>query len=126
MDNEIAIIVDADFEKTGENRDLVSASRPYSKYLYGKSVDLVSISNKEGMGNIHGEFIGLWKVTDKGAAVIKSALEELINDENSNDLTLGDLFNHVLTFHPIAISYIKGSWLDLEAYEKNQKAGDQE
>jgi phosphoenolpyruvate phosphomutase len=78
------------------------------------------------MGNIHGEFIGLWKVTDKGAAVIKSALEELINDENSNDLTLGDLFNHVLTFHPIAISYIKGSWLDLEAYEKNQKAGDQE
>jgi phosphoenolpyruvate phosphomutase len=126
MDNEIAIVVDADFEKTGKNRDLVSASRPYSKYLYGKTVDLVSISNKEGIGNIHGEFIGLWKVTEKGAAVIKSALEELINEEKSNDLTLGDLFNHVLTFHPIAISYIKGSWLDLEAYEKNQKAGDQE
>jgi phosphoenolpyruvate phosphomutase len=46
--------------------------------------------------------------------------------EKSNALTLVDLFNHVLPLHPIAITYIKGSWLDMEAYKKIQKAGDKE
>jgi phosphoenolpyruvate phosphomutase len=123
-ENEITIVVDAEHEGMDEKGNLIVASQPYSKLLYGKTVDLVSMSNMEEAKKIHGEFIGLWKVSEKGALIIKDVLEELIKEENSNELTLVDLFNHTLSIHPIAVTYIRGSWLDFEAYQEIRNEGD--
>ena len=123
-ENEITIVVDAEYEGMDEKGDLIVASQPYSKLLYGKTVDLVSMSNMEDAKKMHGEFIGLWKVSEKGALIIKDVLEELLKEENSNELTLVDLFNHTLSIHPIAVTYIRGSWLDFEAYKESRNEGD--
>ena len=40
--------------------------------------------------NIHGEFIGLWKVSGKGTEVVKKALEELAQRKDFAQLTFSD------------------------------------
>jgi phosphoenolpyruvate phosphomutase len=73
---------------------------------------------------IHGEFIGLWKVTKTGADMVKKALAELSERPDFKQLTLADLFNHIVAYHPIAVKYIKGSWLDIDTIRDLRKAGD--
>lgn len=72
----------------------------------------------------HGEFIGLWRVSGEGAKVLKNVLEELAYRKDFKQLSLIDLFNHIQSIHPIAIKYMKGSWLDLHTFTKIQKDGD--
>lgn len=114
-ENDITIIVDADIYINGEEKRYVTAEKPYSKLLYDQNVRFISMT-KTPVDKIHGEFIGLWKVSEKGAKTVKEALEELFKGENQHELTLIDLFNHLQT--SVCIKYIKGSWLDLKSYLK--------
>ncbi|MFC3885409.1 phosphoenolpyruvate mutase [Bacillus songklensis] len=124
-ESDITIVVDADYELKGPPKYFITAKIPYSKMLYSKTVDLMQISSKPDTPNIHGEFIGLWKVSGKGTNVVKEALEELAENEDFKQLTLADLFNHILPIHPIAVKYIKGSWLNIETFRKIQRDGEE-
>jgi len=122
--NDITVIVDADVEIGGRERDYVSTDIPYSRKLYSGSVRFVKMSVDLKPEEIHGEFIGLWKVTKTGAVIVKKALAELSERPDFKQLTLADLFNHIVAFHPIAVKYIKGSWLDIDTIRDLRKAGD--
>jgi phosphoenolpyruvate phosphomutase len=122
--NDITIVVDADFESQGNSKHFVTAKAPYSKMLYSKTVELSQVSSDPDAENIHGEFIGLWKVSAKGAAVLQQAFEQLAEREDFKQLTLADLFNHIRA--PIAVKYIKGSWLDIDTFLELQKVGEDE
>jgi phosphoenolpyruvate phosphomutase len=122
---EITIVVDCHYEPADQSKTLVTAKLPYSKMLYGKTVDLVTMSKKLDDDEIHGEFMGLWKVSGKGATILKEALEELSQRTDFNELTLENLFNYVQNHHPIAVKYISGSWLNMETYKKLHKAGEE-
>lgn len=124
--NDIAIIVDADYEHRDVTKTYITAKTPYSKMLYSNSTDLLRISNQIESKNIHGEFIGFWKVSKKGSKIVKSALEELAKRKDFKQLTFGDLINHINLLHPVNVIYIKGLWLDLDNYLKLQKAGEVE
>jgi phosphoenolpyruvate phosphomutase len=63
-------------------------------------------------------------VTKNGSKIVKKALEELSKREDFKQLTMADLFNHISSSHPIAVKYIKGSWLDIDTIRDLQKAGD--
>lgn len=121
--NDITIIVDGDVEK-GKGKAFISASTPYSKLLYSKTVKLIDISSSLDDEAIHGEFIGLWKVSDKGAIQLRDALDQVSKRSDFMKLTLLDLFNHLREHHPISVKYIKGQWLDLNSYREIQQAGD--
>ncbi|RDW20732.1 phosphoenolpyruvate mutase [Oceanobacillus chungangensis] len=120
--NDITIVVDADGR--GANGNPVITSEAHSKLLFNKTVNLQSMTTIGNQANVHGEFIGLWKVSEKGAAIINKALEDLMNSDRKSELTLADLLNRTLALHPVAVHYIKSSWLDRETYEKVQEAGD--
>jgi phosphoenolpyruvate phosphomutase len=122
--NDITIVVDADYEMDGKSKPFVKGKTPYSKLLYSKTVELVQMSARLDKQSIHGEFIGLWRVSDRGAVIVKDALEELAQREDFKQLGLADLFNYIQSFHPVAIKYIKGSWLDHETFTKIQKEGE--
>ncbi|MBB3868928.1 phosphoenolpyruvate mutase [Geobacillus sp. NFOSA3] len=122
--NDITLIVDADVETISHDKDLVSTDTPYSKKLYSSTVRFIKMSGDLKEEEIHGEFIGLWKVTKNGSKIVKKALEELSKREDFKQLTMADLFNYISSFHPIAVKYIKGSWLDIDTIRDLQKAGD--
>lgn len=121
--NDITIIVDADFDKKPD-KFYITAQSPYSKKSYSKTVELVNISKTGDDCPVHGEFIGLWRVSSKGAAVLQEALEQLGTRKDFNELTIVDLFNYIQTNHSIAVKYIKGQWLDIESYREIQQVGD--
>jgi phosphoenolpyruvate phosphomutase len=122
--NDITIIVDADYEYSVEKKDFVTNNIPYSKKVYDQQVHLIKMSEQIEASEVHGEFIGLWKVTEKGAKHVKEALLELGLRTDFKCLTMADLFNYVLEMHPISVRYIKGSWLDIDTIVDLQKAGD--
>ncbi|MES9739027.1 phosphoenolpyruvate mutase [Peribacillus frigoritolerans] len=122
--SDITVIVDADVESITNDRDFVSTTTPYSKKLYSSTVQFTKMSGDLKDKEIHGEFIGLWKVTKNGANIVKKGLADLSEREDFKQMTMADLFNHISLSHPIAVKYIKGSWLDIDTIKDLQKAGD--
>jgi len=122
-DSDITIIVDADYEPGGVNRDYVKTAEPYSKKLYSATVNLVKISDSLGEDEINGEFIGLWKVSMRGAGIVINALEKLSKRKDFKQLTTTDLFNEIKSSHPVAVKFIKGSWLNVNSILDLQKTG---
>ncbi|MED4796590.1 phosphoenolpyruvate mutase, partial [Priestia megaterium] len=120
---DITIVAGADYELKGNQTSYVTAKLPYSKQLYSKTVDLIQMSCNPNSNNIHGEFIGLWKVSGKGTEVVKKALEELAQRKDFAQLTFSDFFNYINLIHPVAVKYTMGSWIDTETYTKIQKDG---
>ncbi|RBW69991.1 phosphoenolpyruvate mutase [Bacillus taeanensis] len=122
--NDITLVVDASFEFEGVNKDFVKTETPYSRKLYEKPVRFKEMSSDFKEDEINGEFIGLWKVSKKGAEIVRRALEKLSKDNNFKEMTLSDLFNEISKAHPISVKYINGSWLDIDTISDLQKAGD--
>jgi phosphoenolpyruvate phosphomutase len=122
--SDITLIVDADVDATGKDKDLVCTTIPYSKKLYSSTVEFVKMSTDLSLEEVHGEFIGLWKVTKTGANMVRKSLLELSERPDFKQLTMADLFNYISSSHPIAVKYIKGSWLDIDTIHDLQKAGD--
>lgn len=122
--NDITLLADADFERQGTDKDFVSTQVPYSKKLFGNPVDFIKMSSDLRIDEIHGEFIGLWKVTEKGAAIVQAALHQLSTHENFKQLSMADLLNHINETYSIKVKYVKGSWLDIDTIRDLQKSGE--
>lgn len=126
--NDITIVVDADCDPSqspeGDIRDYVRTSEPYSKKLYSSTVSLEAISPNLKETEINGEFIGVWKVSEKGAEVISNALERLSMKGDFRQYYVSNLLSEVVKSFPIAVKFIKGSWLDIDTIIDLQKAGD--
>jgi phosphoenolpyruvate phosphomutase len=122
--NDITLIVDADFEFfPGQSRDYVVTSKTWSKKLYDQTVSFVNMSSELKREEISGEFIGLWKVSQTGAEWVHSAFDKLSQQKGFEQMTTTDLLNEVVKNHPIAVKYIKGSWIDVDTIADLYKAG---
>jgi len=73
--------------------------------------------------DVFGEFIGLWKVNQTGAAQVVKALEKLSKSPDFKSMTCADLFNEIAREHTIAVKYISGAWLDVDTLVDLQNAG---
>jgi len=122
--NDITIIVDADWSLEGEDIDFVQTDIPYSKRVFSTPVALVKMSNTMDEKEINGEFIGVWKVSGKGSKYVHASLEKLSSRDDFKELTLVDLFNDLVKNTKIAVKFIKGSWLDIDTIIDLQKAGE--
>jgi phosphoenolpyruvate phosphomutase len=123
-DNDITIIVDADYEyDTSIEKDYVITSKPYSKKLYDETVSFVKMSSQLQKEEINGEFIGLWKVSIAGAELVRNSLDKLSKLPDFDQMTSTELFNEIVKVKPIAVKYIKGSWIDVDTIVDLHKAG---
>lgn len=122
--SDITIIADADCQRDGDYRDFVITDEPYSKRLYSRPVILKTMSTDVRAESINGEFIGLWKVNEAGARIVKQALSELAKREDFLNLRMSDLFNHICKTHSVAVKFIKGTWLDIDDIVDLHKAGE--
>ena len=121
--NDITIIVDADCDKDGVDKDFVQASEEYNRSNFRGTASLINMGNSISKNKISGEFIGLWKVNNTGAKLVKESLERLSGAENFKKMTCTDLFNDLAKHVTIAVKYIRGAWLDVDTMVDYQKAG---
>lgn len=121
--NNITLVVDADFEEEGVDKDLIAATERYDRKNYLGTSVFRKMSSDLNKDEVFGEFIGLWKVNQTGAAVVVKALEKLSNSPDFKSMTCADLFNEIAKEHTIAVKYISGAWLDVDTLVDLQKAG---
>lgn len=121
--NDITLIVDADYDKEGPYKDFVCASRPYDRINYQAVATFKKMAYDLDEAQISGEFIGLWKVNSRGAQQVRQALDALEKKEGFSSMTCIDLFNHIASTYTITVKYISGGWLDIDTLVDYQKAG---
>lgn len=121
--SDITLIVDADCDKKGSDKDFVTASIPYDRHNFQGLATFHQMGSDLNLGTISGEFIGLWKVNHRGAALLKSSLDELAKRDDFKSMTCTDLFNLLSNKTTIAVKYISGAWMDVDTMVDYQEAG---
>ena len=120
MDSEadISVVVDADWRARRENgtekrADLVSCSVPFTTdFLDDTPVSLTDIG--PDVETADGEWIGLMKLTDAGAARLSAELDSMAKDGMLDRAGLPDVLRRLIQAgeKPAAV-YISGNWLDV-------------
>jgi phosphoenolpyruvate phosphomutase len=121
--NNITIVVDADCEEEGVDKDFIAASEKYDRTNYLGTSVFRKMGSDLKKTEIVGEFIGLWKINKTGATHVLGALEKLSKSKDFKSMTCADLFNEITKEHTIAVKYISGAWLDVDTLVDFQNAG---
>lgn len=97
-------------------RDLIQGSRPFrTHYLDDGPVTLQRIGRDLDEGNIHGEWIGLAKLSAKGADQVKAELAALRAEGLLDRADLNMLFSRLVKGGAdIRVLYVTGHWLDVD------------
>jgi phosphoenolpyruvate phosphomutase len=116
---DIALAVDALGRRRADERvaDLVGCSRPYTAdYLDDEAtVWLARIGNDVPADQVHGEWIGLAKLSPHGAALVRAELDAMRADESLARASLLEVFSRLAAAgHRIAVVYVTGNWLDVD------------
>ncbi|MEO7502161.1 MAG: phosphoenolpyruvate mutase [Gemmatimonadaceae bacterium] len=114
-ESDISIVVDADCDFDDSYTDLVQADRPYSRTAFNAPVTLKRMSSTLPREAASGEFIGLWKVTQSGAAAVRAALDCLAAQGNFKQLRMADLFTQLAEQTTVSVIYTRGAWMDVDS-----------
>ncbi len=96
--------------------------------MWYRSPRLLKMSPLLIPGNATGEFIGLFKVNEQGAKMLRDTLERMAKRENFMDMRMSDLFSEILTSGDgvsttiVNVVYVRGSWTDVDTVLSLQKA----
>ena len=125
-EHDIVIAVDAAWERrqgAAGYIDYISATRRYALRYDEEDAFLTAIGPRLDRENIHGEWIGLMKMTSRGSAKVKAALEELASRADFRKLRFDDLFKHLLERQQrVQVLYITGHWLDVDDLDDLSRA----
>jgi phosphoenolpyruvate phosphomutase len=120
-DGDIVIVADAlwrEREQSAEGleRDLVVGDRAFSTgYLDDAPVRLLGAGNAMEPGSATGEWVGLLKLSDAGAAMINAELEAMKQDGSLDSGDVPFLLNRLAARgEDIRVQYITGQWLDID------------
>ena len=121
-DGDIVTVVDArrraDASRAPDRAvDWVRCSRPFTgSYLDDERVTLEAIwSDAAGAETAHGEFIGLTRLSEAGAALVRGVLDAMSEDGTLDRADLPDVFARLVAQGAaIDVLYITGHWLDVD------------
>ncbi len=115
---DIAVVVDTDWRERRENgtekpADLVRCGEPFTTdFLDDTPVTLTDIGPDVEAAD--GEWVGLMKLTDAGAARVSAELDSMADDGTLARAGLTDLLRRLIQAgEKPAVVYITGSWLDV-------------
>ena len=113
---DVVIAVDAQRQEDKAGKaELVRCSKPYDRdYFDDEVVSLVEFADAPD-DNINGEFIGLLKLSEIGAAAMQKTLREMQADGSIDGALLSQLLERMRADgNQIIVSYVTGDWLDLD------------
>ncbi len=121
-EGDIVVVVDALWRDRplaeGTVRDLVTASEPFAHdYLGDEPVYLKRIGNDLDPAEVSGEWIGLARVTGKGAQAVRRELDRLRAEGTLDRASLPDLLDRLVRGgEDVRVLYVAGQWLDVDDY----------
>jgi phosphoenolpyruvate phosphomutase len=117
---DIAVVVDADWraerkDSPKHTADLVRCSLPYSVESIDESpVRLEAVDSGMAPEDAHGEWVGLMKLSERGAALVRDEIAAMEKDGTLAKAGLPDLFNRLIAKgEKPAVVYVTGDWLDV-------------
>jgi phosphoenolpyruvate phosphomutase len=116
---DIVIAVDALWKHNGGHQadgyDLVVTDRDFSgHYLEDSSVTLRSIGNAIDPTDVCGEWIGLLRMTAKGARQVREELDRMVADGSWASANMSMLIARLAARYTIGVHYITSHWLDVD------------
>ena len=114
-ETDISIVVDADNSRRNGYTDFVRADQPWSRSAFNPRVSLQEMSAAMAPDSAHGEFIGLWKVNQKGAKAVNEALDRMSKRDDFKALRMADLFNELAGATTVSVIYTRGAWIDIDS-----------
>jgi phosphoenolpyruvate phosphomutase len=119
-EGDIAVVVDSQPRQNEQdpikpNADLVQCSSPLiGDVLDDKPVALEKVSSDLAHGQIHGEWIGLMKLSARGAELLRKEIEAMQADGSANKGDIPELLNRLIDKgEEPSVVYITGQWLDV-------------
>lgn len=113
-ETDISIVVDADNARRNGYTDFVRTDQPWSRTAFNPRVALKEMSATLSPDSAHGEFIGLWKVNQKGATAVNEALDHLSRRDDFKIMRMADLFNELAGTTTVSVIYTRGAWIDID------------
>ncbi len=120
-EGDIVLAVDAlwrerDPDPQSHVRDLVQGSRPFrTGYLDDDAVHLKGMGRDIKADNVHGEWIGLAKLSAKGSELVKAEMAAMRADGTAENADLTMLFARLIkSGADIRVLYVTGHWLDVD------------
>lgn len=114
---DIVVTVEAAWEATdrpGRYREFIVCDQPYRRELLHQRVFLKDIGTGIPKNKICGEWLGLFKVSDRGAEILRQTLEDLSKKPDFRTMRSADLFKELIRRdHPVNVVYVEGGWLDI-------------
>jgi len=95
---------------------LVMCANPYDSEFIDEiqSTDLVQMGSDKAK-RIDGEWIGLMRLTEKGAAIVRDELAEMRSDGALSSARVADLIGRILAKNSrVGVTYVSGHWLDVD------------
>jgi phosphoenolpyruvate phosphomutase len=114
-DDDIVVMVDANVSESrnrGRAADYVRCSEPNSKRAFYNTVTLQGFVAADG--EVHGEWMGMVKLSPAGAKVVSERLKALATEpERLRTMKLPELLEGIVQAgHPVRVIYTSGHWLD--------------
>jgi len=124
-DGDIVVTVDALWrQRTSEQphwvRDLVVCSRPFDPDLWSEQLDdapvrLARLAHDIDDAEAHGEWMGLAKVSEAGAQLVRDELAAMRADGSLQQASLLDLITRLIDKgQTVEVVYVTGQWLDAD------------
>jgi phosphoenolpyruvate phosphomutase len=120
-EGDIVIAVDAlwserDSDQADWVRDLVQCDKPFSPgYLDDESVNMTWMGHDAQKDGINGEWIGLAKLSPKGAGVVKAKMNDMKKDGSLQQASIIDLLSGLVKDgQDVKVIYVSGHWLDVD------------
>ena len=130
-DADFCIAVDSDWQASrnrGRYGDFVTCTAPYNKMNFTQPAYLVEAHGKEWRDTqgdkIHGEFMGLMKVSPAGCYALSTLLSGLAETEELRTMRMTDLLNRLIAMgQKVEVIYTRGHWLDVDEVQDVTDAG---
>ena len=127
---DICLAVDANWEQS-QNKDRyadwVVCDRPYDRQDFDRPTKLLRMGAEmggNGGGPVHGEWIGLMKLSPVGLAFLQEFLATLSHEPGFRKMRMKELLNRLLEAgQPIEVKYSRGHWLDIDELKDVVAAG---
>lgn len=119
-DDDIVVMVDSHYQDSrnrGRVADFVTCSEPSSKRAFYNTVTLKKFSPAEA--EIHGEWMGIVKLSPRGAKVVADRLRALASEpERLKGLKIPDLLDQLVAAgQTVRVIYTSGHWLDVDSVD---------
>ena len=117
-DSEYCIAVDPDWQ-SGEHRDayrdLVCCDRPFHWRDFDQRAHLGKMSTDLPAEQVHGEWIGLLKMSPSGLEHLRELGGELTETGAARTMRMADVFDALLARgRTVEVVYVRGHWLDVD------------